>query len=63
MKCLYGVLKKNLETKNDMGYYDPSFQSTNDWETSPSTDILQACGMSSIMSLMTYYETTLKNAK
>ena len=63
LKCMYGVLKKNLDTQNDMGYYDPSFQSTNDWETSPTTDIIQACGMSSIMSLMTYYETSLKNAK
>ena len=56
------VLKKNLKTKNKKGYYDPYFQ-TGDWSGESTTDVLQPCGMSSVMSLITYYETTLKNAK
>lgn len=56
------VLKKNLKTKNKRGYYDPYFQ-TGDWSGESTTDVLQPCGMSSVMSLMTYYELNIKEAK
>ena len=56
------VLKKNLKTKNKKGYYDPYFQ-TGDWSGESTTDVLQPCGMSSVMSLITYYENNLKGAK
>lgn len=62
MKCMQGVLKKNLKTKNKRGYYDPYFMS-GDWSGESTIDVLQPCGMSSVMSLVTYYEIALKDAK
>ena len=56
------VLKKTLKTKNKKGYYDPYF-CTGDWSGESTTDVLQPCGMASVLCLTTYYdEFMLKSA-
>ncbi len=55
MENIATVLKRNLKTKTKKGYYDPYFQ-TGDWSSESVTDVLQPCGMASVMCLTTYFE-------
>lgn len=64
MEYMEAVLKKNLKTKDKKGYYDPYFR-TGDWGNESKTDVLQPCGMLSVMALCTYYDIAMaeKEAK
>ncbi len=62
MKRLEACLSNNLETKNARGYYDPYFQS-GDWGNESTTDVLQPCGISTVLSLAAYYDLVLKESK
>ncbi len=62
MEKLEAVLKKNLKTKNKKGYYDPYFQS-GDWKSESTTDVLQPCGIASVLCLSTYYDLYMVKAE
>ncbi|MBQ8382009.1 MAG: hypothetical protein IJX47_02260 [Clostridia bacterium] len=49
------VLKRTLKTKNRNGYYDPYFCS-GDWGGESTTDVLQPCGVSTVLCLTTYFQ-------
>ena len=58
------VLKRTLKTQNKKGYYDPYF-CTGDWASESTTDVLQPCGVASVLLLTTYFEDFMaaKNAE
>lgn len=56
------VLKRNLNTKTKRGYYDPYFM-TGDWSGESVTDVLQPCGMLSVMALTTYYQEVMNKTE
>ncbi len=49
------VLKRTLKTQNKKGYYDPYFCS-GDWSNESTTDVLQPCGVASVLCLTTYFQ-------
>ena len=49
------VLKRTLKTQNKKGYYDPYF-CTGDWGGESTTDVLQPCGVASVLLLTTYFQ-------
>lgn len=49
------VLKRTLKTQNKKGYYDPYFCS-GDWGNESTTDVLQPCGVASVLLLTTYFQ-------
>lgn len=49
------VLDDTLETKNAKGYYDPYFCS-GDWTSESTTEVLQPCGVASVLSLCAYHD-------
>ncbi len=55
MTNLEAVLKKTLKSKNKKGYYDPYFMSGG-WADESTTDVLQPCGVASVLCLATYYD-------
>lgn len=49
------VLDANVSTKNENGYYDPYFM-TGDWTSESVTDVLQPCGVASVIATCALYE-------
>ena len=55
------VLDYNESTKNSRGYYDPYFR-TGDWAGESTTEVLQPCGVASVMLICARYDVYLKPA-
>ena len=51
----YVLDNKTLPNKDENGYYDPYFGS-NDWQSESKTDVLQPCGVASVMAQCALYD-------
>ena len=53
------VLDETMLTKDENGYYDPYFCS-GEWEGESTTEVLQPCGVASVMAICGYYDVMIK---